>query len=227
MVRNRAFLSALLLGCASTSVCSLDFRDVLPRVVENARVHEYSVRLDETTNAGQTVALSARYVAGACLIAALTDSRYVEEVLGEHDPDDRRAVLEALLAHEIGHCEDRRRARSGQGAPDALSATVPRVFAWRNARGALMLGPLPYTDLWSETLADAFMGAYLHRWHPERAQRVMGILLDRRWRFAHVDPGHNSARFLAADSFWADPAESLISAATRIRAQGVSRVSSR
>ena len=226
MVRNRVLIAALLSGCASTSVSSLDFRDVLPRVVENACIHEYSVRIEETTDAGLTIALSARHVAGACLITALTGSRYVEEVLGEHDPEDRPAVMEALLAHEIGHCEDRRRARSGEGAPEALSAAVPRVFAWRNASGALMLGPLPHADLWSETLADAYLGAYLHRWHPQRAQRVMAILLARRWRFAHVDPGHNSARFLSADSFGADPGEPLISAATRIRAQGFSRVSS-
>jgi len=227
MVRHTVLLAALLSACASAPASGLDFRDVLARVVGNARVHEYSVRLEETTNAGQTGALSARYAGGVCLITALTGSMYVAEVLGEHDPDDRPAVLEALLAHEIGHCEDRRRARAGRDAPEALSAAPPRVFAWRNASGALMLGPLPHADLWSETLADAFMGAYLQRWHPQRAQRVMGILLDRRLRFAHVDPGHNSARFLAADSFWAGPAESLISAATRIRAQGFSGVSSR
>lgn len=227
MVRNRAFLAALLSGCVSTSASSLDFRDVLPRVVGNARIHEYSVRIEEATNAGHTVALSARYVAGVCLITALAGSRFVEEVLGEHDPEDRPVVLEALLAHEIGHCEDRRRKQPAQVAPDAMSAPGPRVLAWRNARGALMLGPVPYVDLWSETLADAYMGAYLHRWHPQRVQRVMKVILDRRSRLAHVDPGHNSARLLAGESFYADPAESLISAATRIRSQGLSRTASR
>ena len=227
MVRSRAFLCALVMSCASIPAYGLDFRDVLSQVIEKAHVRDFSVQFDETTNAGQTAALSARYVAGVCRITALTGSSYVEAVLAENDPDDRPAVLEALLAHEIGHCEDRHRSHSHRGASDAMSASVPRVFAWRAASGALMLGPLPDADLWSETLADAYMGAYLHRWQPQRAQRVMSVLLDRRARFADVDPGHNSARFLNAESFGADPAESLISTATRIRAKGFSRVASR
>jgi hypothetical protein len=113
MVRHTVSLAALVAGGPSTPASSLDFRDVLARVVENARVHEYSVRREETINAGETAASSARYAERVCLITALTGSMYVEQVPDEHDPDDRPAVLEALLAHEIGHCEDRKRARSG------------------------------------------------------------------------------------------------------------------
>lgn len=227
MVRNRAFLAALVLGCASTLAWGLDLRDLLPQVVEKTRARDFRVRFAETTNAVQTPALSAQYAGGECRITALTGAKFFQDVLTEHDPEDRQAVLEAFLAHEIGHCEERHRNHLNsdprQRAPEALSAPAPRVIAWREANGALMLRPLPYADLWSETLADAYMGAYLHRWHPQRAQRVMTVLLNRRARFAHIDPGHNSARFLTADAMEVSPGESLISAATRIRAHGFSR----
>jgi hypothetical protein len=217
----------LVASCFSTPATSLDFRHVLRQVVENTRVRDYSVRLEETTNPSHTVALSARYVPGVCQITALTGSKFVEDVLAELEADDRGAVLEAFLAHEIAHCEDRRRGHSRPRAPDALSTSAPRVLARRDASGALILSPLPYADLWSETLADAYMGAYLHRWHPQRAQRVMTALLARREQFADVDPGHNSARFLKTESFATDADESLIAAAMRIRAQGASRASAR
>ena len=193
-----------------------DVAGALARVAARAGLAGYAVELRLTADPAQTAALSARYFPGVCRIVALEPSAYIDDALGELDPVDRPVFLEALLAHEIAHCEER---HAGGGHPDSSPApALARVAAARTAEGKVVLKPIDRVELWGEILADAFMVHYLHRWHPAQAAGIAAAQFDRRTRDALADPAHETATALRGADFTVNTGETLLQAARRTRA---------
>jgi len=223
MVRFFIAACVALPGLIGRPAAALDLDEAFARASERVGVPRFALRLSVTADATRTVAMSAQYVPGACLVLALRNSPYIEGLLAGLDPIDRPIALEAMFAHEIGHCEERHAHASGRIVPDSAIQLLARISASRDERGAIRLKPLPHRELWGEIFADAYMGVYLTRYHRAAAARVMAVQLAERARNAAVDPGHDTSTSLAGRSFDAAPEESLLQAAWRIRRAGVTR----
>lgn len=198
-----------------------DVGAALARVLDHVGTQGYTVRLELTENPRRTIAMSAHFAAGECLVVALENSSYVAEALSALPVQDRGALLEGMMAHEIGHCEER---HARLAAVDPAIQAIAAVTAARDVRGRLVLKPVSKLELWGEILADAYMGVYLRRHHPEAAQRIMAMQLARRAANAFVDPAHDTYPALAEETFDSAAGETLLEAATRIRGAGLERM---
>lgn len=198
-----------------------DVGAALARVLDHAGMQGYTVRLVLTDNPRRTIAMSAHFAASECLVVALEHSSYVAAALSAVPVLDRDALLEGMMAHEIGHCEER---NAGLAAVDPAIQAIAAVAAARDDRGRLVLKPVSRIELWGEILADAYMGVYLRRHHPEAAQRIMAIQLARRATHAFVDPAHDTSPALSGETFDSAVGETLLQAAIRIRRAGLERM---
>jgi hypothetical protein len=151
-----------------------------------------------------TPALAAFVRPGHCDVVALKNSGFIRAALAPLEPQDRAPYLEALMAHELGHC-----------AEQHANAATGLVKAQAVATGAH--ASAPQQVLRGELLADIYMGLYLADRHPECADRLMRLHLTRRALASDIDPDHNSARFLRVEQIERRAGESMLQAALRIR----------
>ncbi len=197
-----------------------DVSSALARVLENIGPRGYAVRLAFTDNPDRTIAMSAYFTNRECLVLALENSSYIAEAQSALPAEDRGVLLEGMIAHEIGHCEER---HAGLTAADPAIQFISSVAAARDERGRLRLKPVSKLELWGEILADAYMAAYLRRHYPQAAARIVAAQLARRAAHAVVDPAHNTFPALSGESFDSTADETLLQAATRMRRAGLER----
>lgn len=164
--------------------------------------------------------------AGTCVVTFSADDegyRTLRALASGVAPERRQAFLEAVMAHELAHCEQfalARRDFRGSALVDPERRSKIRTYADLRAHwGADDL------TLWVELYADVAAGIYTQRAHPEACEEVMRAVLDSRRRYADADRGHATATYFGDDSACRStaPGESPLEAAIRIRGELVLR----
>ncbi len=153
-------------------------------------------RLEVVHDATVTVALAARFEDGVCRIFALETSDYLLGSLAQLEPALRAPYLEALFAHEFGHCQEQYLTSLDTSLRESPSPALVPVRMHRDAEGGLWLVTIRREALWGEILADAYFGMYLNERHPALSKPLIDFHLSRRGSAAVIDPEHDTARFL-------------------------------
>jgi len=167
-----------------------------------------------------TVALGVRYREGVCSVYALRDSPYVVQTLSQLEFPQRRPYLEALFAHELGHCEEQHIASTSPDLSNELESPLLLVKAYRESDGALRIAAEPRHVLWKEILADTYTGMYLRDRYPSMADALMAFHLLQRASRAENDPEHLTTPYLRQTDFIRQPGERWADAAMRLRRAG-------
>lgn len=183
-------------------------------------------RLEIVHDTTITSAMAARFEDGVCRIFVLENAAYLTDSLGQLPPALRAPYLEALFAHEFGHCQEQYLISMDAGARETPSPALVPVRMHRNADGGLLLISIRREALWGEILADAYFGMYLNERHPALSRRLIDFHLAQRGSAALVDPEHDTARFLAGLPLQRQHGEFMHEAGQRLRrtATGVDRV---
>jgi len=220
------FVVALELAGSGPALDLMDLHAAFERVAEVAAARGTMMTLSYESGPVGAPLSSALDRDGKCRVtfSPSADGFRVVGALGRGVPAARRgAFLEAVFAHELGHCEQfalarRDFTRSEMVDPERAS----RIHSFADLKSAWGATDL---TLWTELLADVAAGLYLRQAHPEECASVMRALLDNRQRYAARDAGHATARyFLEADVCVAPaPGEQPIDAAIRIRTDLVRR----
>ncbi|MFO1318570.1 MAG: hypothetical protein U1F52_03055 [Burkholderiales bacterium] len=176
----------------------------------------WSVQLEVVSDRSITVAVSAAYRNGACRVILLDSSAYVADTLRMLDDELRRPYLEALFAHELGHCEDM---HSAHMTPDVTAGgtSLNVVTPVRRIEGDPALETPARRVLRAEILADATAALYLAERHPELADMLVAFHLGRRAQRSEQDPDHDTSRCLAGRDLVRRGDEDIHGAAQRIR----------
>lgn len=219
-LRALGWQAALFLaGLSAVSTPAL--ADALQDAFEAARstmvTEGWSARLIVVHDRKVTVALGARYRERVCSVYALRDSPYLVQTLSQLESTQRRPYLEALFAHELGHCEEQHIASTAPDRIDELESPLLLVKAYRESDGALRIAAEPRHVLWKEILADTYTGMYLRERHPAMADALMAFHLLQRASRAATDPEHLTTPYLRQTDFTRQPGERWADAAMRLR----------
>lgn len=183
----------------------------------------WSAQLEVVTDPAVTIAMIATYESRHCRISVLKTSAYLVDTLQQLGPAVRRPYMEALFAHELGHCEDSYVAQYEAGSISTDSGSLSALTAQSTVEGATQLSAAPRRVLWREILADAYLALYLHDRYPDVAPALVAFHLGRRAGRARADPEHDTSMYLAGQPWRRDTGESLYEAAIRIRSIGTDR----
>ena len=177
-------------------------------------------RLEIVRDRTVTNALAARFEDGVCRIFALETSGYLIDSLARLEPAMRSPYLEALFAHEFGHCQEQHLVSLNIRGRESPSPALIPVRMHRDPDGGLWLVSIRQEALWAEILADAYLGLYLQERYPDLSRQLIDFHFSRRVSAAVTDPEHDTARFLAGLSFQRRDGEDMLEAGKRLRRTG-------
>lgn len=183
----------------------------------------WTAELEVVNDRNVTIALGARFRNRVCHVYALRTSAYLVDALRQLDQPLRRPYLEALFAHELGHCEEQYLAQVNPGLLDDAASPLLLVTSYRLADGGVRLAAEPRQILWREILADAYTAVYLNERYPGVANRLIEFHLSRRALRSAVDPDHDTAPYLRDLSFQRQPGERWSDVALRLRRVGTAQ----
>jgi hypothetical protein len=219
-------LLALQLSGSGPSLSWLDLQTAFDPVSREAASRGIAMTLAYETGRQGMPITSQLDRRGICIVTVSADDdgyRTLRALVSGVASSRRQAFLEAVLAHELAHCEQfalARRDFRGSALVDPQRQSSIRSYADLRAHwGADDL------TLWVELYADVAAGIYLQRAHPDACEEVMHAVLDARRRYAEADRGHATAIYFGEDSACRAPArgESPLEAAIRIRGELVLR----
>ncbi len=216
----RATLALACLSAASTPALADALQDAFQAARSTIVREGWTAQLIVVHDRKITVALGARYRERICSVFALRDSPYLVQTLAQLEQPQRRPYLEALFAHELGHCEEQHLASTAPDRSDELESPLLLVKAYRESDGALRIAAEPRHILWKEILADAYTGMYLRERHPAMADALMAFHLLQRASHAATDPEHLTSPYLHQADFTRQPGERWADAAMRLRRAG-------
>lgn len=182
------------------------------------------IRLEVVRDPTVTTAMAARFEDGVCRVFALETSDYLIGGLAQLDPAWRSPYLEALFAHEFGHCHEQYQASLNAAWREPPSPALVPVRMHKDADGALWLVSIRQEALWGEILADAYLGLYLSERYPALSKPLIDFHLARRGNAAVIDPEHDTSRFLTGLSFERRRGEDIHEAGRRLRRTGTAGV---
>lgn len=224
-----AFIGTLLAACMAAMLVSASpsraggLEEAFSTALAAFAPQGWSARLEVVTDPAVTIAMIATYESRHCRISVLKTSAYLVDTLQQLEPAVRRPYMEALFAHELGHCEDSYVAQSEAGNISNDSGSLSGLTAQSTVAGATQLSASPRRVLWREILADAYLALYLHDRYPDVAPALVSFHLERRAGRARADPEHDTSLYLAGQPWRRDTGESLYEAAIRIRSVGTDR----
>lgn len=178
------------------------------------------IRLEVVRDPTVTAAMAARFEDGECRIVALETSDYLIGGLAQLDPASRSPYLEALFAHEFGHCHEQYVASLNAAWREPPSPALTPVRMHKDADGSLWLVSIRREALWGEILADAYLGLYLTERYPALSKPLIDFHLSRRGSAAVTDPEHDTSRFLTGLTFERRRGEDIHEASRRLRRTG-------
>lgn len=110
-------------------------------------------------------------------------------------PEDRQTFFEALLAHELAHCDEAIRIERTFSAEHQVAPQLRHLHIG-SAREMLRLSRNNEQIRWSEAKADLAAVLYLRQCATERSDRLIMQLAQMRDRQTSFDPGHATSGFL-------------------------------
>jgi len=216
------FVLALELAGSGPTLDLLDLHAAFERVAEVAAARGTVMTLSYESGPNGAPLSSALDRDGKCRVtfSPNADGFKVVGALGSGVPAARRgAFLEAVFAHELGHCEQFALARRDFTRSEIVDPErASRIHSFADLKSAWGATDL---TLWTELLADVAAGLYLQQVHPEECEFIMRALLENRRRYSIRDAGHATARyFRGADACVAPGSgERPIDAAIRVRTE--------
>ena len=138
--------------------------------------------------------------------------------------EDWPALIEASVAHEIGHCEERALNVKYTGLDKHTADSGLMLTSNRNAAGGFGKGSSMSTQLASELYADVYAHLYLRKYLADKADKIEDAWQKGRDEYASADPDHATSPYLTKISRFENaltPETSMAEAAWTLRTQTV------